>query len=77
MYIHVHCNSEITLELESILYAEMLYGVLYGYMLYSVIIFVRNLIYWYLYYIPLTEVYGYLRLYVCLSVSISLIKYLL
>lgn len=29
MYIHVHCNSEITLELESILYAEMLYGVLY------------------------------------------------
>lgn len=79
MYIHVpvHCNSEITLELESILYAEMLYGVLYGYMLYSVIIFVRNLIYWYMYYFDLTEVYGYLRLYVCLSVSISLIKYLL
>lgn len=77
VYIHVHCNSEITLELESILYAEMLYGVLYGYMLYSVIIFVRNLIYWYMYYFDLTEVYGYLRLYVCLSVSISLIKYLL
>lgn len=76
MYIHVHCNSEITLELESILYAEMLYGVLYGYMLYSVIIFVRNLIYWYMYYFDLTEVYGYLRLSVCLSVSISLIKHL-
>lgn len=74
MYIHVpvHCNSEITLELESILYAEVLCCVLYGYMLHSVIIFVRNLIYWYMYYIDMTEVYGYLRL----SVSISLIKHL-
>lgn len=40
--------------------------------IYSVIIFVRNLIYWYMYYIDMTEVYGYLRL----SVSISLIKHL-
>lgn len=71
MHVPVHCNSEITLELESILYA-----VLHGYMLYSVIIFARNLIYWYMYYIDLTEVYGYLYLYVCLSVSISLIKHL-
>lgn len=68
MHVPVHCNSEITLELESILYTE----VLHGYMLYSVIIFVRKLIYWYMYYIDLTEVYGYLRL----SVSISLIKHL-
>lgn len=51
----------------------MLYGVLYGYMLYSVIIFVRNLIYWYMYYIDLTEVYGYLYvcMFVCLSPSLS------
>lgn len=66
MHVPVHCNSEITLELESILYA-----VLHGYMLYSVIIFVRRYTGTCIIFLWQKFMDIYVCLFVCLSPSLS------